>query len=110
MPSVQLTRDYTLTIDENFSVILPARYTVNLDALGGFLENYKKGIIKDVWLNPFFKVSIVGKEFQLHGYQVYPRTWLLSEMSNDMYFIPFRMEENVVVDSLSLFHHMLVTV
>lgn len=110
MPSVQLTRDYTLKIDKNFSVILPARYTVNIEALGEFLKEYKNGIIKDIWINPFFKVSILGKEFQLHGYQIYPRTWILSEMANDLYFIPFRMEEKVVVEALSLFHHMLTTV
>ena len=110
MPSVQLTRDYTLKIDDIFSVILPARYTVNIEALGEFLKEYKNGIIKDVWINPFFKVSILGKEFQLHGYQIYPRTWILSEMANDLYFIPFRMEEKVVVEALSLFHHMLTTV
>lgn len=110
MPSVQLTRDQTLKFDDSFSVILPARYTVNIDALGEFLKEYKKGVIKDVWINPFFKVSILSKEFQLHGYQVYPRTWLLSEMSNDMYFLPFHMEENIVVEAISLFHHMLTTV
>lgn len=110
MPSVQLTRDYTLKIDDSFSVILPAKYIVNTDALGDFLKEYKKGIIKDVWLTPFLKVSIVGQEFQLHGYQIYPKTWMLSEMANDLYFIPFRMDASIVVEALDLFHHMLTTV
>lgn len=110
MPSVQLTRDQIITFDESFSVIFPSIYTINIDTLSDFLTNYSKGVLNDVWLNPYFKVSIVGKEFQLHAYQIYPCTYILSELSNDTYFIPFCMEEKIVIDTLSLLYHMLTAV
>lgn len=98
---VQITNDTHLLFDGSCTVQIPQKYGVDKEALRVFLAKAESNIfVPDLWLNPYFKISIQSLEFHIRGYQIYPKCWILSEMSNDQYFVTIHMDTSVIIQTL----------
>lgn len=101
---------YSLVFGKTMEIVLENTNSVNMNNLNLFLQNVKKGVYKELYLNSCIRINIEKKEIYVRGYELNSYegwTLLTSTLSDKTYVVPIDFDQTILLTTLDYFYHMM---